>query len=184
MAGLRSAGAALLPVVAVDQVDIGAVVELPPSQLAHSQYGEAGLPHSTLAIGSLGSSVTAHQPASANLVHAFDDGFGQTGQLRRGAGHIDDPQNIAGADAQHLPALEAGQSPQFTLVAPAPGDGLAGFPAIGVQGLGPGRAQFVQQPVKGFRVANEYFRGVAGGAADQEHGLQCLAGFTQEAQEV
>ena len=175
---------AFLPVVAIDQIDIGAVVELLAAQLAHAQHGEASLPHAAPAVGRLGDPVPAHQAGPANLVHAVDDRLGQPGQLRGGVSHVDDSQNVAGADAQHLAALEAGQSPQSVFFGPTPVDGPAGSRAIGVQGFGPGRAQLVQQPVEGFRVANEDLGGVAGSAADQEHGLQGLGGVAQEAQEV
>ncbi len=126
----------------------------------------------------------AHQAGPADLVHTVDDGLGQPGQLGGGVSHVDDSQNVAGADAQHLATLEAGQSPQLILFSPTPGDGPAGSRAVGVQGFGPGCAQLVQQPVEGLRVANEDFGGVAGGAANQQHRLQGLGGVAQEAQEV
>ena len=64
-AGLRGDSLAFFPVVAIDQVDIGAVVELLAAQLAHSQHGEAGLPHAAPAVGRLGDPVPAHQAGPA-----------------------------------------------------------------------------------------------------------------------
>ena len=93
----------LVGFVHVDEVDIGAEVELAASELAQAQHGEARrLAPLRAGLGQGGEAALVPERALGRLVGFLDERFRQARQRPHGLGHAGEPQEIADADVQDL----------------------------------------------------------------------------------
>ncbi len=149
------AGFPLVRLVDVNQVHIGAVIELMAAELAHPHHGKSGFHPPPLPVFVHGHAVLLPQVGIDNLVGGMNQDAREIRQQRRGVRYRRQPQEIAHADAQHLPPAEPAQHLQLQLFDRQMPEVLAkrlldAFPRRGLR-----KHSLLRQPIDQHRVAND-----------------------------
>src|SRR5581483_11130725 len=111
----HSLGASGIGCIHVNQINVGTVVELSPAEFAHADHGKSGFHHPTLGVAVHRDSISPSQVSLDDFVCNLDKNRGEIGEGGGGVRHIVQAQQIAHADAQHLPSTEPPEGFQLEL---------------------------------------------------------------------